>query len=75
MGNKNKRGDTIPPNGSVQKQTDMHDAGQRALIAAYEAIQDLLPEPPKGTWQAWIRLGKRAEKNLSYLKCLWSWKR
>ena len=49
--------------------------GQRALIAAYEAIQDLLPEPPKGTWQAWIRLGKRAEKNLSYLKSLWSWKR
>ena len=50
-------------------------AGQRALTEAYEAIRDLVPEPPKGAWQAWIRLGKQAERRLSDLKALWRWNR
>ena len=51
--------------------------GQRALTAAYEeAIRDLeLPEPPHGTWGAWIRLGRQAERRLSYLKENARWNR
>lgn len=49
--------------------------GQRALIAAYEAIQDQLPEAPSRGWNAWLELGRRAERRMSYLKSLWSWKR
>lgn len=47
--------------------------GQRALIEAYKAISDLLPETPAAAWNAWVRLGKRAEKKLSYLKKNWLW--
>ena len=49
--------------------------GQCALIAAYSAIQDLLPETPPCAWSAWVKLGRQAELRLSYLKSLWSWKR
>lgn len=49
------------------------NAGQRALIAAFEAISDLLPPTPSSAWSAWLELGRRAERNLSNLKKLWSW--
>lgn len=49
--------------------------GQRALIEAYKAISDLVPEPPKGTWGVWIRLGKQAGRRLFNLKQNWLWNR
>lgn len=49
--------------------------GQRALIAAYEAIQDQLPPTLSSAWSAWVKLGEQAERHMSYLKSLWSWKR
>ena len=36
--------------------------GQCALIAAYSAIQDLLPETPPCAWSAWVKLGRQAEE-------------
>lgn len=55
--------------GKINKSTE----GQRALIAAYEAIQDQLP--PASSWNPWVKLGEQAERRMSYLKSLWSWKR
>ena len=49
--------------------------GQRALIEAYMAIQDQLPETPSSAWRVWAKLGEQAERRMSYLKSLWSWKR
>lgn len=38
--------------------------GLSALTEAYEAYKDLLPEPPAGTWGAWIRLGQREKERM-----------
>lgn len=62
---------------SIAQSDQKHQARaeQRKLLAAYEAIQGLLPETPSSAWSAWIRLGRQAKIRLSILKQLWLWKR
>ena len=52
---------------------NMNSEGQKVLVEAFEAISDLLPPTPSSAWNAWLELGRRAERNLSNLKKLWSW--
>lgn len=52
----------------MKKEVITSNEGQRALIEAYKAISDLLPETPKGTWQAWIRLGRRTAVCGTFIK-------
>jgi hypothetical protein len=59
----------------MKKEVNRSNEGQRALIADYEAIQDQLPPTPSSAWSAWVKLGEQAERRMSYLKSLWSWKR
>lgn len=41
------------------------------VAEAYEAYKDLLPEPPAGTWAAWIRLGQREKERMFNLEEQW----
>lgn len=49
--------------------------GLSALTEAYEAYKDLLPEPPAGTWGAWIRLGQREKERMFNREESWRWNR
>jgi len=49
--------------------------GLSALTEAYEAYKDLLPEPPAGTWGAWIRLGRREKERMFNREESWRWNR
>ena len=49
--------------------------GLRALTEAYKAYKDLLPEPPAGTWGAWIRLGQREKERMFNREESWRWNR
>ena len=42
--------------------------GQRALIASYESVQDLLPETPAAVWKAWAEEGRRTQVDGRTLK-------
>ena len=59
----------------MKKEVNQSSAEQKALIAAYEAVRDLLPETPRCAWNAWLKAGERAEKRLSYLESLRLWNR
>lgn len=49
--------------------------GLLALTEAYKAYKDLLPEPPAGTWGAWIRLGQREKERMFNREESWRWNR
>ena len=46
--------------------TNVSSSSQRALIAIYESIQDLVPEPSPADWEGWVRMG-RQEQNKNTL--------
>ena len=50
-------------------------AEQQKLLEAYRAVSDLMGETPPSAWEAWIRLGRQAERRLSNLKKNWLWNR
>ena len=50
-------------------------AEQQQLLDTYKAISDLVPQTPHSVWEAWIRLGRQAERRLSNLKKNWLWNR
>ena len=44
---------------------------QRALIAIYESIADLVQEPSPADWEGWVQMGRQAAERLSELRGLW----
>lgn len=52
----------------MKKEVITSTEGQRALIDAYKAISDLLPETPAAAWNAWVRLGRRTAVCGTFIK-------
>lgn len=50
----------------ISVMTNVSSSSQRALIAIYESIQDLVPEPSPADWEGWVRMG-RQEQNKNTL--------
>lgn len=48
---------------------------KRVFNESYKVINELLPDPPAGVWDAWIRHGQRTLVDGTYIKSRRPWKK